>query len=83
MQQGRWMTDDARCQMPEMSETVWKTQVNNSRVFAETRKKNSQERGKMHEKESLHRKMFPAFCPIVFSQSDSSQTTGSLMLLVQ
>jgi hypothetical protein len=26
---------DARCQMPEMPETVWKPQANNSRVFAE------------------------------------------------
>jgi hypothetical protein len=30
---------DARCQMPEMSETVWKPQANNSRVFPEIREK--------------------------------------------
>jgi hypothetical protein len=53
-QQGHWMPDDAthaRCQMPEMSETVRKTQVNNSRVFAETRK-NLVKTGKIHEKDN-------------------------------
>jgi hypothetical protein len=28
IQQGRWMPD-ARCQMPEMPEKIWKTEANN------------------------------------------------------
>ncbi len=28
MQQGHWMPD-ARCQMPEMAEKIWKTEANN------------------------------------------------------